>query len=796
MTLSALNRPHTITITGIDDPEGQNFVDQDQTYNVVSSFAFSRDSNYAGLAVDPISVINRNTDEAPLLTLSDATAVPESDGAKAEFTLTLSYSPDQDVTVQYTTEDGTATAPNDYASASGTVTFEAGTTDLSRTIVVDVADDVLDEDDEAFQLVLTAPSGALIANGTASAVITDDDAPPAASIGDATVEEGSGSSTTMSFLVNLSAPSGRDISIDYASSDGTATAGQDFTGGSGTLVIPAGQASGSVDVTIVGDLSDEFDETFTLTLSSATNASIADGQALGTIFDNDEAPTLAIQDASVTEGNSGTKELTFTVEVSEASGKPISVTFASADGSADSSDYTATSGTLEIPAGQATGSISVQVSGDVDEEDDETLTMTLSAPTNATLGNAGATGTIVNDDFPPTEAKLHAQLEVSTADWQTVTLPQQYDSMVVVGTPNYDSAVGAAVVRVRSAEGNSFQFRVQRTTDGASLAGIPVHFLIAEEGARSSVGGVAMEAVKVSSTVTDYRGNWSGESQAFQNTYSNPVVVGQVMTANDEDWSVFWSRGASVDSPASATSLFVGKHVGEDTDTTRSNETLGYFVFETGSATDGSLTFASDVGGDTIRGVGNAPPYNYSNILAGASIVVASQSGMDGGNGGWPILYGSNPITASSTWFAIDEDQIADAERSHTTEQVSYVMVALPGGRTTSLSETQDGSKTDRSPVPVDQAPADQVPVDQVPVDFGQSEVDGDESDSRPPPNQGALGTVSKRSAETIVTDVMSAELLEHDSFLRANPLSRFDSTDEVFELIGRGETPRPQLLD
>jgi hypothetical protein len=184
-----------------------------------------------------------------------------------------------------------------------------------------------------------------------------------------------------------------------------------------------------------------------------------------------------------------------------------------------------------------------------------------------------------------------------------------------------------------------------------------------------------MEAVKYTSTVTDRKSNWNGESQAYSNTYTSPVVVGQVMTYNDPDPSVFWSRGSGQGDPPDSSNLYTGKHVGEDSDTDRLDETIGYIVIESGSGTMDGLDYAVALGGDSVQGMTNSPPYDYG-LSGWASVdsAVASIAAMDGGDGAWAVMYGSTPLTTTNLALAADEDQVGDSERGHTTEQVAYVV--------------------------------------------------------------------------------------------------------------------------
>jgi hypothetical protein len=272
---------------------------------------------------------------------------------------------------------------------------------------------------------------------------------------------------------------------------------------------------------------------------------------------------------------------------------------------------------------------------------------------------------------------------VGSAAWVEVTLDTTYDNMVVVATPSYAAGDPPLVTRIRNASGNRFQVRVQRA-DGSTTAvnGVDVYYTVAEQGVYTEAEhGVKMEAVRFSSTVTDssLAGSWNGQQRAYQNSYGVPVVIGQVMTSNDAGFSVFWARGASIDSPPSSTSLFVGKHVGQDREPARVAEDLGYFVFEAGSGTIGSLGYVAGVGADSVVGPDNGSPVVYPLTgLTSSSSAVLSSAGMDGLDGGWPVLAGRSAVTASGLTLFVEEDQIFDPERSHTHEQMAYLVFGTP----------------------------------------------------------------------------------------------------------------------
>ena len=266
---------------------------------------------------------------------------------------------------------------------------------------------------------------------------------------------------------------------------------------------------------------------------------------------------------------------------------------------------------------------------------------------------------------------------VGTDSWTSVNLAHTYDSLVAVCSPNYDASQPPLVVRMRNATANSFEVRVGRF-DGSTgnVSGIALHCAAVEEGVYDvAIHGVSMEAVKYTSTVTDRKGSWSGEARGYANAYSAPVVVGQVMTHNDARPSVFWTRGTSNSAPPSSSALFTGKHVGEDPSFDRTDETIGYIVIESGSGAIDGVSYQAGLGADTVRGVTTAPPYSYGLTgLSTTSAAIVSQAAMDGGDGGWAVLYGPNALTPSNLSLAIDEDQLGNSERAHSTEQVGFLI--------------------------------------------------------------------------------------------------------------------------
>ena len=224
--------------------------------------------------------------------------------------------------------------------------------------------------------------------------------PPALSVGDATVTEGEAGTVNAVFTVTLSRASTGTVTVGYATNaSGIAVAGRDFNAASGTLTFLPGETSKQISVAARGDAIDEYDETFTVDLSGASNASVADGQGLGTIVDNDAAPTLVISNVTNGEGRRGSTSFDFVVSLSAASEKDVSVNFATANGTATAgADYVGRSGTLNFVAGQTSQVVRISVLGDRTREASETFFVNLSGANNTVIGDAQGLGTILDDD--------------------------------------------------------------------------------------------------------------------------------------------------------------------------------------------------------------------------------------------------------------------------------------------------------------------------------------------------------------------------------------------------------------
>jgi hypothetical protein len=222
---------------------------------------------------------------------------------------------------------------------------------------------------------------------------------PRLGIDNTTVAEGNAGRVAATFNVSLSAPSPEAITVAYATGDGTATDG-DYQATSGTLTFAPGETSKTITVIVLGDRLGEPNETFVVNLTNPANATIDDGQGAGTIVDDE--PRISISNVSKAEGRQGRTTLfTFTVTLSAVYDEPVTMSFATANGTARASDndYVAKSGTLTFAPGETTKTITIEVKGDSKREANETFYLDLFGLSgNGLFTKSRGIGTILNDD--------------------------------------------------------------------------------------------------------------------------------------------------------------------------------------------------------------------------------------------------------------------------------------------------------------------------------------------------------------------------------------------------------------
>jgi len=381
-------------------------INGDTVFEANETFAMNLTNPIGGTIADGSGLGTiTNDDTQPTASINDV-SLPEGNTGTTSFpfVVSLSNASDQSITVTAGTVSGTAIGGSDFTEQAGTLlTFAPGIT--SQPMPIQVSGDLVDEPTENFTVFLSMATGASIADAEGLATIQNDDAAAGTfSINDASTAEGQSGTSLMTFTVARTSGSGA-ASVSVSTSNGTANAGSDYVAIAPTIVNFAdGDTTETVSVTINGDTTVEPDETFTMTLSNPVGATIADDTGIATIQNDDVGggSTLVVGDATLIEGNTGTSLMTFTVTRSSGSGT-ASVLVISANGTAEAGiDYTALAATtLNFADGITTTSVDVTINGDAITEPDEVFTVILSNPVGATIADDTATGTITNDDAPP-----------------------------------------------------------------------------------------------------------------------------------------------------------------------------------------------------------------------------------------------------------------------------------------------------------------------------------------------------------------------------------------------------------
>ena len=338
----------------------------------------------------------------------------EGETTLAPITLTLSHPSGVTTTVAYTTAAGTAVGGVDYTPISGTVAFAPLQT--TAVISVPILGNDLDDPNRALTLTLTNPVGLELDTTAVLLTILNDDGASSLAVEDVVVNEADGTAT-FSFL--LVPASGQTVRVDFATADGTATAGADYTPISGTLTLSPGQTTAEFEVTLLEDALYELEEAFGLVLSNPIHVALATLTATATIVDNDPLPTFSVVGEEVGEGEMAT----FTVTLSAASGVTATVAIGTADGTALSgADYTPISETLTFAPNQTVQVVQIPVLADGLYEPNETFQLLLANPIHAGLATAEATATIVDGDEAPLFSVVGASVLEGELATFTVTL--------------------------------------------------------------------------------------------------------------------------------------------------------------------------------------------------------------------------------------------------------------------------------------------------------------------------------------------------------------------------------------
>ena len=350
--------------------------------------------DYQGVSADDVTVTVTEDDAAGVTINPNALTVSE--GGSGSYTVVLTTQPSEDVTVEI------GGASGDVSANPTSLTFTPDNWDTEQTVTVNAAEDDDAAADAAVTLAHTVSSGDYAGVTADSVVVTiiENDA-STLSVSDVQAGEDAGH---MVFEVTISAANDQEATVSYATSDDTAAAGSDYADTSGTLTFPANSvASQTIRVPVTDDAEDESEETFTLTLSQASVATLAGGGATlavtGTITDNDDpAVTVSFGTGSHTVDEGGTVEVTVTLNADPERTVTIPLTATVQDGASDG-DYSGVPGSVVFTSGETEKSFTFAATEDQVDDDGESVDLGFGGlPVGVTAGSVASSTVSITDN--------------------------------------------------------------------------------------------------------------------------------------------------------------------------------------------------------------------------------------------------------------------------------------------------------------------------------------------------------------------------------------------------------------
>jgi len=588
----------TFTVPVTDDALNE----ASETINLTLSLPADAERGALGTQRNATIAIADN-DALPGVTLGLTGAPIAETGGVATLTATLSEVSGQDVTANLAF-GGNATLSDDYTRSATSIVIPAG--ELSASMTVAAVDDLRDEIDETVVVdIATVTNGSETGTQQATVSISDDDAEPAVQFSAATsmLAESAGSH---SVIVQLSAVSGRDISVDFALT-GLATTGSDYTidtssapglQGSPAIIPANGAGTATITVTVTDDALDEAVEDVVLTLTAASNATLGETtQRTVSISDNDATPTVVFTTASqtVAETNAGVTDVTMTAHLSAISGQTVTVPYGIGGTARNPQDHDAVVDSLVFPAGTQDVSYVFHVANDtLDDADTETVVVTLEAPTNATLGSTsthtvsitdndaapsvsfGAASQSVAEDVAGGTASIAVQL--SGASGRDVTVPlalsgtaSNGSDYTVTGTPvlipqgSTQAVVTVSISNDPATENDETAVAtLSAPADGSATIGvIGQHTLtivdndvVPQLGFATATQSVIENVMLGTATVTLQL------SRASSDDVTLPYSIAMISSANPEDYRIVSDNPLII--PAGSTSAYIVVEIADD----------------------------------------------------------------------------------------------------------------------------------------------------------------------------------------------------------------------------------------
>jgi hypothetical protein len=481
-------------------------------------------------------------DGLPSASIGDARVVEGDSGSRTvTVSVTLSEASTAPVTIGYTTAGVSATGGVDYVDTSGTISFSPGET--VATITLTVLGDTAFEGDETFRITLGTAQGAIIVDGIGVVTITNDDAAtlPTVTATPASVVEGDSGTTALVVTLSLSAPSSDVVTVEFRTSDGSATGSVDYAEFSGVATFAVGVTEVQVVVDIVGDALYEANETLVLILTDATGAVIGTTATTLTIINDDAVPAVSVAAVDPDASEDGTDPATFLLTRTDNLTGDITVALDFAGAATFGVDYsvTVTGGiwdietyTVVLAEGVTEATITVTPLDDVSPEGAEDVIVTVLEDSDYDASGSGAVVWIEDNDqalpgisisdvsitegdrggrFVVLQVTLSvASTETVTATIRTVegTATATEDFRAYVGTITFAPGVTTVDVKIRIygdrlREGDEHFFvEISNPTGSAIIDGVATVTIVDNDGALM-VAAAPMAATDEADLTTD-----------------------------------------------------------------------------------------------------------------------------------------------------------------------------------------------------------------------------------------------------------------------------------------------------
>ena len=355
-------------------------------------------------------------DDGPRIpNISIASSSTSESSGTASISVELSNPFNQEIVLNYSTSDDTAEAASDYTASTGTITFAPSET--TKTISLNIIDDGIFEVDETFDVNFTLGATSLgnLLNDTVSITINDDDDAPVFGIAGANVKEEDG---TASITITKTNPVQMDITVNYATADGTALAGLDYVAANDSVIFAANETQKTISISIIEDSLDEDEESFSVSLTGASQGAVQESESAAnvSIEDNDDTPSIRISGSNnIVEGDT----LNINVTLAAESGRTVSVNLQNTDVQAIAGeDFNALNETVTFAPGETSKVVTLSTIDDAIDEIDEVFSVIALSPVNTVIASSdsapnGVLSVLIEDNDEASVISLPSNFNVN-----------------------------------------------------------------------------------------------------------------------------------------------------------------------------------------------------------------------------------------------------------------------------------------------------------------------------------------------------------------------------------------------